>query len=213
MASWITHLRIADALLADKRLSPVHFVWGSVAPDSGIAADAEERIFVPPKRLSHFWRETEDPTRRIDPSLFEEKYLSRAGGGAPGAEAKSFYLGYWGHLISDLMWVDFIRGYVGPDGMVSPEVKREWYDADRIFLRERPDFEAWRIYRETPAFDNVYLDIFGREDFMKKRREILAFYGDGAEPGELKHLDPAKLEDFISSAARVVASRINKYLD
>ena len=48
MASWMIHLRIADKLL-DKipNLSPIEFLMGSMAPDSGIPTAATAVAFAP----------------------------------------------------------------------------------------------------------------------------------------------------------------------
>ena len=37
MASWMVHFRIADALLdVQKELSQIEFIFGNIAPDSGV---------------------------------------------------------------------------------------------------------------------------------------------------------------------------------
>ena len=53
MASWMVHLRIADKLL-DKipNLSPVEFIVGNIAPDSGVPNEDWSR-FPPDTKTSH----------------------------------------------------------------------------------------------------------------------------------------------------------------
>ena len=54
MASWMIHLRIADLLL-DRipRLDETAFVFGNIAPDSGIP-NADWSVFTPSKSVSHY---------------------------------------------------------------------------------------------------------------------------------------------------------------
>ena len=54
MASWMVHLRIADNLLSRMpHLSPIEFIMGNMAPDSGVP-NADWSAFSPPTRISHF---------------------------------------------------------------------------------------------------------------------------------------------------------------
>ncbi len=54
MASWMVHFRIADALLNQgKELAPVEFIFGNIAPDSGVP-NADWSAFTPSGDLSHF---------------------------------------------------------------------------------------------------------------------------------------------------------------
>ena len=54
MASWMVHLRIADRLLDRiSGLSPVEFIMGNIAPDSGIPNE-DWTAFKPSTKISHF---------------------------------------------------------------------------------------------------------------------------------------------------------------
>ena len=54
MASWMVHLRIADRLLDQfPDLSPIEFIVGNIAPDSGVPNE-DWSAFSPPTSVSHF---------------------------------------------------------------------------------------------------------------------------------------------------------------
>ena len=66
MASWMVHLRIADKLL-DRipGLSPVEFIVGNIAPDSGVP-NGDWSAFHPSTRVSHF----KSADKKADPDAF-----------------------------------------------------------------------------------------------------------------------------------------------
>ena len=54
MGTWISHLRIAEQLLtAMPQLDEVAFIYGNLAPDSGLP-NADWSAFDPPKEVTHF---------------------------------------------------------------------------------------------------------------------------------------------------------------
>ena len=76
MASWMVHLRIADALI-DKLagIDNTAFVIGNIAPDSGIPND-DWTAFTPPKTVTHYHREVVK-TKKIDVDAFCAEYFSK----------------------------------------------------------------------------------------------------------------------------------------
>jgi len=63
MGTWISHLRIAEQLLtAMPQLDEVAFIYGNLAPDSGLP-NADWSAFDPPKEVTHFLRPGEDEGR------------------------------------------------------------------------------------------------------------------------------------------------------
>jgi len=53
MASWMTHLRVADIMLDDNNIpSQMHFVVGNIAPDSG-EPNEDWSVFIPSTDISH----------------------------------------------------------------------------------------------------------------------------------------------------------------
>ena len=53
MASWMIHLRVADRLLdLIPDLSPIEFIMGNLAPDSGRVCGTDQ--FDPPAKITHY---------------------------------------------------------------------------------------------------------------------------------------------------------------
>ena len=102
MASWMVHLRVADALLDSlPNLTPTEFIVGNIAPDSGVP-NADWSAFSPPTSVSHF----KTAGKKADPGAFAAKYLTRRQDYSP--EQFSFYLGYLTHLLTDVLWSEQI---------------------------------------------------------------------------------------------------------
>ena len=85
------------------------------------------------------------------------------------------------------------------DGIETPEgvarfyafLKKDWYDMDFLYLRRHPDLPAYRIFLNTPRFDNDFLPFFPADAFEVKRREIEDFYRKGVS-------DVAEREVYVS---------------
>ena len=141
MATWITHLRIAEAvMLCFPGLPEAEFAIGNIAPDSG-EAQADGLSYMPPKSVSHFLN-----GGRADFRLFLQKYGDRLS--CCGESERSFYLGYISHLISDAIWSEQVYAPLKSKYKERIEkdypafvwdVKRDWYDLDHLFLKKHPD--------------------------------------------------------------------------
>jgi hypothetical protein len=74
MATWITHLRIAENLLGlFPDLDPAPFAVGNIALDSGIPDEKWEK-FTPPAEVTHFGNFT-DAYRKLADLEFYRRYL------------------------------------------------------------------------------------------------------------------------------------------
>jgi len=102
MGTWISHLRIAEELLEHfPDLDEVTFTFGNLSPDSGIP-NADWTEFDPPKEVTHFLRRGagEDAIHDL---VYYEQYLANI---KPEDDIQlySFRLGYFFHLICDILW-------------------------------------------------------------------------------------------------------------
>lgn len=77
MASWMVHLRIADKLLDQiPGLSPVEFIMGNIAPDSGVPNE-DWSSYTPSSTVSHFRKGGSLSTgKNIDIPSFLDRYFS-----------------------------------------------------------------------------------------------------------------------------------------
>ena len=152
MASWIIHLRIAEALLGIlSELEPAGFALGSVAPDSGIP-DEKWETFTPPTEVTHFGNSVK-PQRSLADMEFYRLHL-RPLRGRPEIGLISFRMGYFFHLITDNLWSRKIgvptkqrhAAEFAADKDFIWEVKKDWYGLDFIYVRDHPDCLFWRVF-------------------------------------------------------------------
>jgi hypothetical protein len=107
MASWVTHLIIADSVL--KQCPTLHrrgFCVGNIAPDCNVENE-DWTSFTPPREVTH-WMSVE---RKIasDCDSFCNEYLLKCKNKIQLQEHYSFLLGYYVHLITDAAFQLFIR--------------------------------------------------------------------------------------------------------
>jgi hypothetical protein len=168
MATWITHLRIAENLLERiPALHPSAFAVGNIAPDSGVP-DEKWETFTPPPEVSHFatrpFRQEESfepgplPWRLADLDFYR-LYLD----GPIEGKRFSFLLGYFCHLVADNLWeaeigrptIRRFSAEFAADSKFIWEIKRDWYGLDFQYVRTHPDALFWRVFLHC-AYDEAY---------------------------------------------------------
>lgn len=220
MATWMVHLRIADKLLdIFPGISPVEFIVGNVAPDSGLP-DETDSGFSPPTAVSHF----RTGVQKANPEAFAEKYFRADQRQAYTGRQFGFYLGYLCHLITDVLWSQQIalptfRRCIGgeppyDDPMVR-EIKENWYALDHKFLREHPGFRAFRVYLGAVGFRNDFMVEFGENAFDNRRIFITDFYLQGKEnpDQEYPYLTEAAMSAFVEEAVREIPNILHRNYD
>lgn len=157
MGTWISHLRIAEKLLENfPEVDQVAFTFGNLAPDSGIP-NADWTEFNPPKEVTHFLRkgEGEDAIHDLE---FYKQYLAEVD---PQADLQlySFRLGYFFHLICDIMWAKRIDASTKRDFKdlfeTKPKeavgiIKDDWYGLDQLYVREHLESSFWTVIMANP---------------------------------------------------------------
>lgn len=211
MASWMVHLRIADKLL-DRipGLSPVDFIVGNIAPDSGVPNE-DWSAFFPPTSVSHFKTGKE----KAGPERFAEKYFRSEQREAYDNRQFSFFLGYLSHLLTDRLWANEIawpsfRKYIGGEppysGPIVWEIKEDWYDLDFKYLRDHPGFRAFRVYLGAVGFENSFMEEFSSDAFDNRRAYITGWYLEGKEnlDREYPYLTEGQMDAFVEEATRSI---------
>jgi hypothetical protein len=152
MGTWISHLRIAENLLHHfTDLDEVTFAFGNLSPDSGIP-NADWTAFDPPKEVTHFLQkgEGEDAVHDL---VYYEQYLADI---KPETDIRlySFRLGYFFHLICDIIWAKRIwdaTQVLYKDDLEQnrseaiENFKRDWYGLDQLHVRQHRDSLFWRV--------------------------------------------------------------------
>lgn len=107
MASWITHLMIADGVLKQcPELDRRGFCVGNIAPDCNIENE-DWSAFTPSREITH-WMSGE---RKLasDCDAFCREYIIKRKDQIDSSEQYSFLLGYYSHLLTDAAFQQFIR--------------------------------------------------------------------------------------------------------
>ena len=211
MASWMVHLRIADKLL-DKipNLSPIEFIVGNIAPDSGVP-NTDWSAFSPPTKISHF----KTSSSKANPDAFAAKYWTQELRSGYDEQQYAFFLGYLTHLLTDVAWVDDIYDpskvkfsvllNADPDNFIW-KLKQDWYDLDYKYLRDHPGFRAFRVYLGAVGFRNDFMGEFSPDAFDNRRQYITDFYLQGREnlDREYPYLTEAEMDTFTNRTAAAI---------
>ncbi len=107
MATWITHLMIADGIL--ERIPSIDrhgFCVGNIAPDCNVENE-DWTSFTPPREVTH-WMQGERK-KASDCDAFCDEYLLKRKDKIESAEEYAFLLGYYSHLITDAAFQAMIR--------------------------------------------------------------------------------------------------------
>lgn len=141
MATWVTHLIVADAVMNQfPQLDRRGFCVGNIAPDCNVENE-DWTAFTPSREVTH-WMQGE---RKVasDCDAFCEKYIFERRGEIKSAEEYAFLLGYYSHLMTDAAFQAFIR------------------DEDRVKA-------AWKRIKENPELSKQCTGMEGTWDSIKK---------------------------------------------
>lgn len=107
MATWVTHLMIADGVLKHFPSLDRHgFCVGNIAPDCNVENE-DWTVFTPSREVTH-WMQGERK-KASDCDAFFEEYIARRRNQIQSAEEYAFLLGYYAHLITDAAFQKMIR--------------------------------------------------------------------------------------------------------
>lgn len=107
MATWITHLMIADSVLEKVHNLDRHsFCVGNIAPDCNVENENWTQ-FVPPREVTHWM--SADRKVAADCDRFYEAYIENRKHQIRSQEELSFLLGYYAHLVADAEFQRWIR--------------------------------------------------------------------------------------------------------
>ena len=110
MATWVTHLMIADSVLKHFPILDKHsFCVGNIAPDCNVENE-DWTAFAPSREVTH-WMEDERK-KASDCDAFYEEYIVKRKNRIQSAEEYAFLMGYYAHLITDAAFQKMIRDEV-----------------------------------------------------------------------------------------------------
>lgn len=215
MATWIVHLRVADHFLENCPY-PYEFVVGNVAPDCGYGQKDSFGEFDPPPTVTH-WTDT-GSKRDCRYKDFYNEYLKDK----KHDRAYFFYLGYYVHLLTDIMWSTTIciptYSEYADEYEKDPEflrvIKRDWNDLDFKYLQNNPEFETYKIIKEENGEITDFLPYYEHNQLTNQVRFIADYYkkelGKHEVDREYEYLTEDKLEDFMSAATEMIEKQLSK---
>ena len=214
MASWMIHLRIADKLL-DKipDLAPIEFIMGNMAPDSGVPNE-DWSAFSPSTAVSHYRVDDGKGRKLIEVHRYEQDFFTPELRKSYNDQQYSFYLGYYTHLLTDVLWSELIAWPVREKFPSASwdEIKEDWYDQDFLYIKKHPGFRAFRAYLGSVGFVNRYMDFFAPDAFDNRREYITSFYLQEQEnlDREYRYLTEEDANKFVEDAIGHILARLEE---
>ena len=214
MASWMIHLRIADKLL-DKipDLAPIEFIMGNMAPDSGVPNE-DWSAFSPSTAVSHYRVDDGKGRKLIEVHRYEQDFFTPELRKSYNDQQYSFYLGYYTHLLTDVLWSELITWPVREKFPSASwdEIKEDWYDQDFLYIKKHPGFRAFRAYLGSVGFVNRYMDFFAPDAFDNRREYITSFYLQEQEnlDREYRYLTEEDANKFVEDAIGHILARLEE---
>jgi hypothetical protein len=210
VATWVVHLRIADYFLGKlDNVNPSEFVVGSVAPDCGYGKKDSIGEFTPPPKTTH-WTSTGNK-KDCRYKEFYEIYLKNK----VHDKAYWFYLGYYIHLQTDIMWSSLIymptRTKYAAEYAKNPEflkqIKVDWNDLDHKYIRDNPNFRAFEILENIKSV-NDYLPYYEKNQLTVQIKSIVTYYKINMNKSNLDreyiYLTEKEIDEFIECAKDVI---------
>lgn len=221
MAYWITHLRIAEALLRclPEGISLPHYYAGAIAPDCGRTEWNEDGTprYLPGRTVTH-WLKKEEASDRclIDFEGFYNALMPTAA----DPEARSFYWGYYIHLITDAMWQERVlrprrEALAEPNEENINAMREDLKRADLAAYRQEPHYAPLELLRGIKSFPNRYLDYYTEDDIEVQVHGIPQRLAQeaAADTAESLWLSPEELDEFIMFATAKCMQMVRSHLN
>lgn len=209
MATWLTHLRVADALR--RRLEPCGtiFLVGNLAPDSSkFVRDG----FDPPTAVTHH---TLTDKSECDYDGFAKKYVDNSEG-----KRRIFYVGYFCHLMTDVLWSRricipcekrFAEQFSKDEKAFYRRIKQNWHAVDFDYLHQHPKYAPIEEIRNFGRLPHGLLDYLPNRMIEYKIGFITRYYdADREYDTDYSYLTCAETEQFVQEAAMEIERELLK---
>ncbi|MGN0650683.1 MAG: zinc dependent phospholipase C family protein [Oscillospiraceae bacterium] len=201
MSGWLVHLRVADTLRRRLSLRGYEFLAGNVAPDSSnYVSDG----FDPPTEITHFTRTDKSA---CDYNAFAARYIETAA----DERIRLFYIGYFCHLMTDVMWSlkickpceeRFAEQFRQDEKAFYKTVKRDWHAVDFDFLEANPHYPPLEQLKCGKRLPSGLLDYFADGMIERKIRFITRYYSARRDyESDYIYLTHAMADNFVREAA------------
>ena len=228
MATWATHLMIADRLLERFDLDRRAFCVGNIAPDCNIE-NSDWTSFTPPREVTHFMSGKKKTFE--DCEDFREKYLSEPG----EPPRRDFLLGYYSHLLTDVAFQNTLRDEARvkavwkrvtasdlsekaagmPESFDSIKIlipkerrEREFGYLESLYLADHPDSGYLTEILPLKSFPD-YLDFLPQGAIARKVRLMTL---PRPEPVGLVFISANEFDKFVADTTELVAGKLELLL-
>ena len=107
MATWVTHLMIADSVLKHfPNIDRRGFCVGNIAPDGNVENE-DWTAFTPSREVTHWMQGARKKASDCD--AFYDEYIAKRRDRIQSTEEFAFLMGYYAHLITDAAFQKMIR--------------------------------------------------------------------------------------------------------
>ena len=236
MATWVTHLMIADNVLQQiSNLNKHEFLVGNIAPDCNVENE-DWTSFTPSREVTHWMKDKRKVASDCDRFLHEyvekkEKIDNRE---------ESFLLGYYAHLITDAEFQRYIRDEERVKALWTrikkhPELSKlsvgmeETWDSAKVLIkrneRSKDIYSIEKEYLDLHPESGYLTDIIGLKEFPDYidylpngaivRKVKVMGYMPKKEIGQYPYIcmTVEEYDFFIETATRLVVEDINKYME
>lgn len=234
MATWVTHLIIADNILQKiPKLCRHEFCVGNIAPDCNVENE-DWTNFTPSREVTH-WMSNKRKTAS-DCDRFYDEYIEKRKQKISSIQEKSFLLGYYAHLITDAEFQRYIRDNkrveavwdrignhaelnLKADGMPknwdsvkllinNDERMKDIYSFEHEYLEKHPESGYLTEILGLKSFPD-YIDYLPKGAIVRKIN--IMGYMPQKEPGKYPYIGMSKEEyaTFLNQAAKLVVEAIS----
>ncbi len=204
VTTWLTYLRIAEKVknrIKDMDLD--YLMAGSIAPDCEYS-----------KEITHFKKEKDGETY-IDLAAFYDKHLKPEKLIIRSDRTRSFYWGYYFHLLADKLWIDnYFKPYKNKfegDADFATLIKDEIYSIDFRYLGDNAEANIFNEFINMNIKVD-FLEEFSPEILYQTIDKIKEYYLKESFKldREYKFLSLELIEKFINDAAEICINTMYK---
>lgn len=215
MGTWIVHLRVAERFMNILNgIDADEFVLGSIAPDCGYGKKDSPGEFVPPPKVTHW-----SPSGKKYDCRYEKFFRCYLMDKEINSDY-SFYLGYYIHLLTDILWsstiympiMDRHRREEKSRAELNKKVKKEFNMLDMAYLKAYPEFKPYKILKDRKGAKD-YLDYYKPGQLSVQSRYIAKYYSgyeDVFTENKYKYIQPAEVDEFIDFAQKHISANLKR---
>lgn len=176
MAGWLTHLRTAESCINvfNFSLDAEKYYIGAIAADCGEVLFDEngKKYYNPPRYISHWTDNIPDWDAPIHYERFYDVYIKNEVDNIK----RSFYLGYYIHLLTDAIWIELvsrpvIESFKTPQEyskIARNQLRNDWYHTEVVFLQKCTKYFPLEIIKKVKNFENIYLEYASTKEINEK---------------------------------------------